>query len=212
MHRHNKPYRPVASWVRTARATHAISIHYTRSMPDESHRTPMTSPTSQAPVPSAPARTTSRFRKPSVALSWIRGIVFFLDIPPVLFRGWCAFVGSENNAPDNPPDCAPISPCPATPIQRHREITIASCSLGLWILCVVLRSRRLPPASSAIRPRSPAPALSPLASPYFSQSGLPSPSAHLHRRLRALCLLHSLRPHLDVLARLHHHAGPLLRF
>ena len=49
----------------------------------------MTSPTSQAPVPSAPARTTSRFRKPSVALSWIRGIVFFLDIPPVLFRGWC---------------------------------------------------------------------------------------------------------------------------
>ena len=138
MHRHNKPYRPVASWVRTARATHAISIHYTRSMPDESHRTPMTSPTSQAPVPSAPARTTSRFRKPSVALSWIRGIVFFLDIPPVLFRGWCAFVGSENNAPDNPPDCAPISPCPATPIQRHREITIASCSLGLWILCVVL--------------------------------------------------------------------------
>ena len=138
MHRHNKPYRPVASWVRTARATHAISIHYTSSMPDESHRTPMTSPTSQAPVPSAPARTTSRFRKPSVALSWIRGIVFFLDIPPVLFRGWCAFVGSENNAPDNPPDCAPISPCPATPIQRHREITIASCSLGLWILCVVL--------------------------------------------------------------------------
>ena len=197
MHRHNKPYRPVASWVRTARATHAISIHYTRSMPDESHRTPMTSPTSQAPVPSAPARTTSRFRKPSVALSWIRGIVFFLDIPPVLFRGWCAFVGSENNAPDNPPDCAPISPCPATPIQRHREITIASCSLGLWLLCVVLPRLHYRPLRRRIS----------------RNLVCPPPSAHLlDRRLRALCLLHSLRPHLDVLARLHHHAGPLLRF
>lgn len=107
-------------------------------MPDESHHTTTTSPTSQGSAPPAPARTTSRFHKPSVALSWILGIVFFLDIPPVLFWGWCAFVSSENNAPDNPPGCAPISPCPATPIQRHRDITIASCSLGLWTLCVVL--------------------------------------------------------------------------
>ena len=100
----------------------------------------MTSPTSQAPVPSAPARKASDFIiNKSIGFGILFcGIVFFLDIPPVLFRGWCAFVGSENNAPDDPPDCAPISPCPATPIQRHREITIASCSLGLWILCVVL--------------------------------------------------------------------------
>lgn len=181
-------------------------------MPDESHHTTTTSPTSQGSAPSAPARTTSRFHKPSVALSWILGIVFFLDIPPVLFWGWCAFVSSENNAPDNPPDCAPISPCSPTPIQRHRDITISQLLTGIVGLCVVLLLWRLPPASSAIRPRSPAPAPSRLASPYFSQSGLPSPSAHLlDRRLRVLCLLHSLRPHLDALARLHHHAGPLLR-
>lgn len=100
-------------------------------MPDESHHTTTTSPTSQGSAPSAPARTTSRFHKPSVALSWILGIVFFLDIPPVLFWGWCAFVSSENNAPDNPPDCAPISPCSPTPIQRHRDITISQLLTGI---------------------------------------------------------------------------------
>lgn len=83
------------------------------------------------------------FHKPPAWLSYVLGVVFVLDILPVLVLGFFMLELADNHAPDLPPGCSIMDPCPTTHDQWVRDCVIFFGSILFWIAFVYLIYRLL---------------------------------------------------------------------
>ncbi len=80
---------------------------------------------------SAPAR---RFRQPPAWITWVLGVIFLLDVPVVLLLAFFMWWAVTNNAPDIPPGCSFMDPCPSAPGEYTRSLVFCLGSILLWVV------------------------------------------------------------------------------
>lgn len=72
-----------------------------------------------------------RFRQPPAWITWVLGLIFLLDVPVVLLLAFFMWWAVADNAPDIPPGCSFMNPCPSTPGSvsvRSSSASGRSCS------------------------------------------------------------------------------------
>ena len=89
-------------------------------------------PHQSSPLPK-PAPT-CRFRQPPAWITWVLGIIFLLDVPVVLLLAFVMWMTATDNAPDIPPGCSFMDPCPATPGEYTRSLVFCLGSILLWVV------------------------------------------------------------------------------
>lgn len=77
---------------------------------------------------------TRRFRQPPAWIAWVLGIIFLLDVPVVLLLAFFMWWTVTDNAPDIPPGCSFMDPCPATPGEYARSLVFGLGSILLWVV------------------------------------------------------------------------------
>lgn len=77
---------------------------------------------------------TRRFRQPPAWITWVLGIIFLLDVPVVLLLAFVMWMTATDNAPDIPPGCSFMDPCPATPGEYARSLVFCLGSILLWVV------------------------------------------------------------------------------
>lgn len=75
-----------------------------------------------------------RFRQPPAWITWVLGIIFLLDVPVVLLLAFVMWMTATDNAPDIPPGCSFMNPCPATPGEYARSLIFCLGSILLWVV------------------------------------------------------------------------------
>lgn len=81
--------------------------------------------------PSAESAGSRRFRQPPAWGTWVLGLIFLLDVPVVLLLAFFMWWAVTDNAPDIPPGCSFMNPCPSTPGSvsvRSSSASGRSCS------------------------------------------------------------------------------------
>lgn len=79
---------------------------------------------------------TCRFHQPPAWGTWVLGIIFLLDVPVVLLLAFFMWWAVTDNAPDIPPGCSFMDPCPATPGEYARSLVFCLGSILLWVVFV----------------------------------------------------------------------------
>lgn len=79
---------------------------------------------------------TRRFRQPPAWITWVLGVIFLLDVPVVLLLAFFMWWAATDNAPDIPPGCSFMDPCPATPGEYARSLVFCLGSILLWVVFV----------------------------------------------------------------------------
>lgn len=74
------------------------------------------------------------FRRPPAWITWLLGVIFLLDVPVVLFLAFFMWWAVTDNAPDIPPGCSFMDPCPDTPGEHVRSLIFCLGSILLWIV------------------------------------------------------------------------------
>lgn len=87
-------------------------------------------PHQSSPLPK-PAPT-CRFHQPPAWIAWVLGIIFLLDVPVVLLLAFFMWWAVTDNAPDIPPGCSFMDPCPSTPGEYTRSLVFCLGSILLW--------------------------------------------------------------------------------
>ena len=82
--------------------------------------------------PSAESAGSRRFRQPPAWGTWVLGIIFLLDVPVVLLLAFFMWWAVTDNAPDIPPGCSFMDPCPSTPGEYTRSLVFCLGSILLW--------------------------------------------------------------------------------
>ena len=75
-----------------------------------------------------------RFRQPPAWITWVLGVIFLLDVPVVLLLAFFMWWAVTDNAPDIPPGCSFMDPCPATPGEYARSLIFCLGSILLWVV------------------------------------------------------------------------------
>lgn len=75
-----------------------------------------------------------RFRQPPAWITWVLGVIFLLDVPVVLLLVFFMWWAVTDNAPDIPPGCSFMDPCPATPGEYARSLIFCLGSILLWVV------------------------------------------------------------------------------
>lgn len=89
-------------------------------------------PYQSSPLPKpVPSR---RFRQPPAWITWVLGVIFLLDVPVVLLLAFVMWWAATDNAPDIPPDCSFMDPCPSTPGEYTRSLVFCLGSILLWVV------------------------------------------------------------------------------
>lgn len=86
--------------------------------------------------PSAESVGSRRFRQSPAWITWVLGIIFLLDVPVVLLLAFVMWMTATDNAPDIPPGCSFMNPCPATPGEYARLLIFCLGSILLWVVFV----------------------------------------------------------------------------
>ena len=86
--------------------------------------------------PNPKTASTRRFRQPPAWGTWVLGIIFLLDVPVVLLLAFFMWWAVTDNAPDIPPGCSFMDPCPATPGEYARSLVFCLGSILLWVVFV----------------------------------------------------------------------------
>ncbi|UNP91352.1 hypothetical protein MPY69_08100, partial [Bifidobacterium pseudolongum subsp. pseudolongum] len=94
--------------------------------------------------PSAESAVSRRFRQPPAWGTWVLGIIFLLDVPVVLLLVFVMWMTATDNAPDIPPGCSFMDPCPATPGEYARSLVFCLGSILLWVVFAYAIYRLLP--------------------------------------------------------------------
>ena len=84
--------------------------------------------------PSAESAVSRRFCQPPAWITWVLGIIFLLDVPVVLLLAFFMWWAVTDNAPDIPPGCSFMDPCPATPGEYARSLIFCLGSILLWVV------------------------------------------------------------------------------
>lgn len=84
--------------------------------------------------PNPKTASTRRFRQPPAWITWALGIIFLLDVPVVLLLAFVMWMTATDNAPDIPPGCSFMDPCPATPGEYTRSLVFCLGSILLWVV------------------------------------------------------------------------------
>ena len=84
--------------------------------------------------PNPKTASTRRFRQPPAWGTWVLGIIFLLDVPVVLLLAFFMWWAVTDNAPDIPPGCSFMNPCPATPGEYARSLIFCLGSILLWVV------------------------------------------------------------------------------
>ncbi|PKV04838.1 hypothetical protein CQR50_0092 [Bifidobacterium pseudolongum subsp. globosum] len=84
--------------------------------------------------PSAESAGSRRFRQPPAWGTWVLGIIFLLDVPVVLLLAFFMWWAVTDNAPDIPPGCSFMDPCPSTPGEYTRSLIFCLGSILLWVV------------------------------------------------------------------------------
>lgn len=84
--------------------------------------------------PSAESAVSRRFRQPPAWITWVLGVIFLLDVPVVLLLAFVMWMTATDNAPDIPPGCSFMNPCPATPGEYARSLIFCLGSILLWVV------------------------------------------------------------------------------
>ena len=75
-----------------------------------------------------------RFRQPPAWIAWVLGLIFLLDVPVVLLLAFVMWMTATDNAPDIPPGCSFMNPCPSTPGEYTRSLVFCLGSILLWVV------------------------------------------------------------------------------
>ena len=75
-----------------------------------------------------------RFRQPPAWITRVLGVNFLLDVPVVLLLAFFMWWAVADNAPDIPPGCSFMDPCPATPGEYARSLIFCLGSILLWVV------------------------------------------------------------------------------
>lgn len=62
------------------------------------------------------------------------GLIFLLDVPVVLLLAFVMWMTATDNAPDIPPGCSFMNPCPSTPGEYTRSLVFCLGSILLWVV------------------------------------------------------------------------------
>lgn len=62
------------------------------------------------------------------------GVIFLLDVPVVLLLAFFMWGAVTNNAPDIPPGCSFMDPCPSAPGEYTRSLVFCLGSILLWVV------------------------------------------------------------------------------
>lgn len=89
-------------------------------------------PHQSSPLPK-PAPT-CRFHQPPAWIAWVLGLIFLLDVPVVLLLAFVMWMTATDNAPDIPPGCSFMNPCPSTPGEYARSLVFCLGSILLWVV------------------------------------------------------------------------------
>ncbi len=89
-------------------------------------------PHQSSPLPK-PAPT-CRFHQPPAWIAWVLGLIFLLDVPVVLLLAFVMWMTATDNAPDIPPGCSFMNPCPSTPGEYTRSLVFCLGSILLWVV------------------------------------------------------------------------------
>ena len=84
--------------------------------------------------PNPKTASTRRFRQPPAWITWVLGVIFLLDVPVVLLLVFFMWWAVTDNAPDIPPGCSFMDPCPATPGEYARSLIFCLGSILLWVV------------------------------------------------------------------------------
>ena len=84
--------------------------------------------------PSAESAVSRRFCQPPAWTTWVLGIIFLLDVPVVLLLAFFMWWAVTDNAPDIPPGCSFMDPCPSTPGEYTRSLVFCLGSILLWVV------------------------------------------------------------------------------
>ena len=84
--------------------------------------------------PNPKPASTRRFRQPPAWGTWVLGIIFLLDVPVVLLLAFFMWWAVTDNAPDIPPGCSFMDPCPSTPGEYTRSLVFCLGSILLWVV------------------------------------------------------------------------------
>ncbi len=84
--------------------------------------------------PSAESAGSRRFRQPPAWGTWVLGLIFLLDVPVVLLLAFFMWWAVTDNAPDIPPGCSFMDPCPSTPGEYTRSLIFCLGSILLWVV------------------------------------------------------------------------------
>lgn len=74
------------------------------------------------------------FRQPPAWITWVLGIIFLLDVPVVLLLAFVMWMTATDNAPDIPPGCSFMDPCPSIPGEYTRSLVFCLGSILLWVV------------------------------------------------------------------------------
>lgn len=77
---------------------------------------------------------TRRFHQPPAWGTWVLGIIFLLDVPVVLLLAFFMWWAVTDNAPDIPPGCSFMDPCPSTSGEYTRSLVFCLGSILLWVV------------------------------------------------------------------------------
>ena len=75
-----------------------------------------------------------RFRQPPAWITWVLGVIFLVDVPVVLLLAFVMWMTATDNAPDIPPGCSFMDPCPSTPGEYARSLIFCLGSILLWVV------------------------------------------------------------------------------
>lgn len=89
-------------------------------------------PHQSSPLPK-PAPT-CRFHQPPAWIAWVLGLIFLLDVPVVLLLAFVMWMTATDNAPDIPPGCSFMDPCPSTSGEYTRSLVFCLGSILLWVV------------------------------------------------------------------------------
>ncbi len=84
--------------------------------------------------PSAESAGSRRFHQPPAWGTWVLGIIFLLDVPVVLLLAFFMWWAVTDNAPDIPPGCSFMDPCPSTSGEYMRSLVFCLGSILLWVV------------------------------------------------------------------------------
>lgn len=84
--------------------------------------------------PNPKTASTRRFCQPPAWITWVLGIIFLLDVPVVLLLAFFMWWAVTDNAPDIPPGCSFMDPCPSTPGEYTRSLVFCLGSILLWVV------------------------------------------------------------------------------